>query len=245
MLIILKDSLYDTCFLNIIINFPNQFSIMLVLCMSNEKVVEVFIKKHIPEIQGLILGGGKSTRMDGIDKIFIKYHGASQYVYLEKLMQSFCEAVFVSCNQDQAPLFSNAIPDSFLDLGPYGGLLSAFRKNPNVAWFSIACDMPLLNEEMLKKLISKRNPSKIATCFYNPGTASPEPLITIWEPRAYSILLHYLSLGYSSIQKVLLKNKIEIEVVKLDEEEVLFNANTPEERDEVMKILSRITLIKE
>ena len=126
--------------------------------------------------------------------------------------------------------------DSFVGLGAYGGLLSAFQKDPNAAWFSVACDIPLLNEETLDKLFSKRNPSRLATCFYNSETEFPEPLITIWEPRAYPVLLKYLSLGYSCTRKVLINN--DVEVVKLENEEVLLNANTPLEQEQVMALLS-------
>ena len=213
-----------------------------VFSMTDEKTIGDFIKiivqNRTPEIQGLILGGGKSTRM-GVDKIFMKYHGTSQYTYLRNLMASLCKEVFVSCRPDQASLFSDTITDSFLGLGAYGGLLSAFQKNPNSAWFSIACDVPLLNKETLEKLVSRRNPSKVATCFYNSETTFPEPLITIWEPEAYPVLLHYLSLGYSCARKVLINS--DVEIVKLDNEEVLLNANTSKERDKAIGILSKTT----
>ncbi|TVZ27130.1 molybdopterin-guanine dinucleotide biosynthesis protein A [Gillisia sp. Hel_I_86] len=211
-----------------------------VFLLTDEKIISGFVKKlvenRIPKIQGLILGGGKSTRM-GVDKVFMKYHGVSQHTYLQEILSPFCEDVFVSCRPDQASLFPDAITDSFLGLGAYGGLLSAFQKNPDSAWFSIACDIPLLNKETLEALVSKRNPSKVATCFYNSETDFPEPLITIWEPRAYAVLLHYLSLGYSCPRKVLINS--DVEIVKLENEDVLLNANTSKERDKVLELLSK------
>ncbi len=199
------------------------------------KVINDFLDNRMPLVKGLILGGGKSTRM-GVDKLSLTYHNVPQYEYLNNIMMPLCSEVFVSCRSEQELSFPNIVVDSFVGLGAYGGLLSAFQKDPNAAWFSVACDIPLLNKETLDKLFSKRNPSKLATCFYNSETEFPEPLITIWEPRAYPVLLKYLSLGYSCTRKVLINNNVE--VVKLQNEEVLLNANTPLEQEQVMALLS-------
>lgn len=201
-------------------------------------LVKAFLEGRTPEMNGLILGGGKSTRM-GTDKAFLDYHGLPQHAYLENILSAFCTEVFVSCREDQESLFKKPITDSFLGLGAYSGLLSAFREDPNKAWFSVACDVPLLDKETLEKLVSNRNPAKIATCFYNSETAFPEPLITIWEPRAYPVLLHYMSMGYSCPRKVLINN--DVEIVKLEDEDVLLNANTAEERERALNKLSDTT----
>ena len=121
-------------------------------------------------------------------------------------------------------------------MGPFGAILSAFQTNPNAAWLVAACDQPLIDAGVLKELISKRNPSKYATAFYNPETDFPEPLITIWEPRAYSELLHFLSLGYSCPRKVLINS--DIELLELEDSLVLKNANTPEEYEQLKRLVS-------
>ncbi|MBK6976844.1 MAG: NTP transferase domain-containing protein [Cytophagaceae bacterium] len=71
----------------------------------------------------------------------------------------------------------------FLQMGPYGAILSAFKFNPNVAWLVLACDMPLVGKNEIDFLIQNRNPSKIATACYNPETNFPDPLFTIWGPK--------------------------------------------------------------
>ena len=201
-----------------------------------KKLVEKFLKDRLPKIKGLILGGGKSTRM-GVDKAFLDYHGKPQHLYLKEELAALCEATYVSCREDQADLFPNALPDTFLHLGAYGGILSAFQQDPNAAWYSVACDVPLLKKETLEILVKERDSSKLATCFYNSETSFPEPLITIWEPRAYPVLLHYMSMGYSCARKVLINN--DVKVVKLENEEVLLNANTMDEREKALEMLSK------
>lgn len=201
-----------------------------------KKLVANFLDERLPKIKGLILGGGKSTRM-GVDKAFLDYHGKPQHLYLKDELATLCEATYVSCREDQAQLFPNALPDTFLHLGAYGGILSAFQKDPNAGWFSVACDVPLLNKHTLEKLVAQRDPTKLATCFYNSETGFPEPLITIWEPRAYPVLLHYTSMGYSCARKVLINN--DVKVVKLENEEVLLNANTMNEREKALELLQK------
>ncbi|MGA0212736.1 MAG: molybdenum cofactor guanylyltransferase, partial [Flavobacteriaceae bacterium] len=85
-------------------------------------------------------------------------------------------------------------------------------------------------------LVEGRNPNKLATCFYNSQTQFPEPLITLWEPKAYPVLLDFLSRGYSCPRKVLINSSIEM--LTLEDEKVLFNANTPEDKFKATKVLS-------
>ena len=57
-----------------------------------------------------------------------------------------------------------------------------------------------------------------------------EPLVTIWEPKSYPILLSYLAQGYSCPRKVLINSEVEIVEVA---DELICNVNTPEEFEQV------------
>ncbi len=192
---------------------------------------------NVPRLNGLVLAGGKSERM-GQDKGLMDYHGLPQREYLYELMDSFTEQTFMSCRPDQLHEFEGkypAIPDSISDLGPFGAIISAFREYPNHAWLVVACDIPLVNQSTLMELVENRNPSMVATAFYNQETNFPDPLITIWEPKAYPQLLHFLSLGYSCPRKVLINSRTE--VLHPGDPNALLNANSPEEYEKVMKLL--------
>lgn len=195
------------------------------------------MKWSIPQLNGLVLVGGKSERMKK-DKGLIDYHGKAQREVMYDLLSKLCHSSSYAIRSDQANQFTeevNIIEDKFIGLGPYGAILSAFQLDPNAAWLVTACDQPLLDVETLKFLISKRNPSKFATAFYNPETDFPEPLVTIWEPRAYAQLLYFLSLGYSCPRKVLINS--DIELVELEDSKVLKNANTPEEYNQLKQLM--------
>jgi len=193
------------------------------------------VKNNIPPIKGLVLAGGKSERMQR-DKKQINYHGKAQHEFMFDLLNNHVSKTYFSVRKvEQTQDHDLCLPDSFEGLGPYGGILSAFRFDPNSAWLVTACDQPFLTAAIIKLLVEKRDPSKVATTFYNPATDFPEPLVTIWEPKAYAYLLHFLSLGYSCPRKVLINT--DIELIKLADASVLRNVNTPQEYELAAKEL--------
>ncbi|OGX83287.1 hypothetical protein BEN47_17540 [Hymenobacter lapidarius] len=184
----------------------------------------------VPVLRGLVLAGGRSERMQ-TDKGALHYHALDQRQHTAALLGEFCPDVRVSVRPDQAtdlPAGLTALPDTFLNLGPLGGLLSAFQADPNAAWLVLACDLPFLTRTTLDFLVTNRQASRAATALRSPWNDFPEPLVTIWEPRSYGQLLRFLSLGYSCPRKALINSDIELLSPPVPEE--LRNVNTPEER---------------
>ncbi len=182
-----------------------------------------------PALNGLVLVGGRSTRMQ-TDKSRLSYvAGKKHYQHLADLMQPFCQQIYVSVrDEEQAQAYElPAITDKFIGLGPYGGILSAFMHNPNTAWLVLAVDLPLIDTPTLEKLTADRDIHKTATCFIDPQEEFPEPLISIWEPRAYPVMLDFLSKGYSCPRKVLINS--DIHLITDRNPKALTNVNTPEE----------------
>ncbi len=201
---------------------------------EKQKIAEFILGKMLvatSPLNGLVLAGGKSVRM-GMDKGAIDYHGKPQREYMADLLSQFCEETYLSVRPNQGVESVNALlEDKYLGLGPYGAILSAFQKNPNSAWLVVACDLPLLNEESLQFLVENRNASEVATAFHNSETSFPEPLITIWEPRSYPILLQFLAQGFSCPRKVLINSVIEL--LHVDDERILMNVNDKEGLEKV------------
>ena len=124
-------------------------------------------------------------------------------------------------------IFANKIiEDKFVDLGAFGAICSAFQRNPNKAWLVMASDLPFVNTEVIQMLLKHRNPAKIATAIKGKSKPFVEPLITIYEPKAYPILLSYLAQGYSCPRKVLINS--DVEIVEIDDD-FIRNINTPED----------------
>lgn len=181
-----------------------------------------------PKLKGLILAGGKSTRM-GEDKGLLNYHGKPQREYLFELLTTLGVATFLSCRTEQEDsIMQPTISDKFTGLGPFGAILSAFQDDPNAAWLVVACDLPFANEEAVNQLIKARDTSKTGTAFFNSETNFPDPLFTIYEPKTYATMLQYLALGYSCPRKVLINS--ETKIIQPLDASILQNINTPEER---------------
>ncbi len=199
--------------------------------------IQRFLAERVPPLYGLVLSGGQSSRMKK-DKGSLDYRGISQREYLYGLLSKQCKKTFISCNDKQASDIAEnlpIIPDSFLDLGPMGGILSALQTHPDAAWLTIACDLPYLSERTIEYLVQNRNPSKTATAFLDTAGEFPEPLITIWEPKSYAVLLQFLSQGYSCPRKALINS--DIELLKAPDEKEFLNANYPEEYEDALRDL--------
>jgi len=193
-----------------------------------------------PVLNGLVLAGGKSTRM-GKPKDQINWHGKEQRYYLADLLAPLCDKVYISCRADQSLDFDPSylfLSDSFSDIGPLAGVLSAFRCNPAAAWIVIACDLPLLDSYSIELLIKSRNADKFATAYQNPTDHLPEPMITIWEPQSYPILNDCLATGDTSLRRALINN--DTFIIKPLKPEILLNVNTPDEQLKASEILKKL-----
>lgn len=194
---------------------------------------------NVAKLNGVVLAGGKSLRM-GQDKGTIAWHGMPQREYVAELLSKFCETTYISCRDEQQIVNSSypILPDSYIGMGPYGAILSAFAKEPGSAWLVVACDLPLLGEKTLQQLIDNRHPAAIATTFESPYDGLPEPLITIWEPKAFPYLLSLADEGYKCPRKALIKSD-NVRIIKAEYPGALMNTNTPEDATAVREILQK------
>ncbi|MEM1123797.1 MAG: NTP transferase domain-containing protein [Bacteroidota bacterium] len=219
-------------------HLPNLSTIPTLNLSDTAKIID-FLRQslvdNLPPLYGLVLAGGKSQRM-GQNKGLIDYHGKPQREYMADLLSAVCEQTFLSVRTSQDEISDYSfLEDTFSGLGPFGAIASAFRRVPNAAWLVVACDLPLLNQATLKTLVDARNPSAVATAFNSPVTEFPEPLICIWEPKSYPILLQFLTQGYSCPRKVLINSNVHL--LDASDPQCLMNVNRPEEMKEVQQLL--------
>ena len=196
--------------------------------------IHSLIQEKIAPVKGLVLVGGKSTRM-GQDKSKLNYFGKPQKeIAKEVLENSKLETYYAVQNVSES---KQEIFDTFLNLGPFGAICSAFQKDPNAAWFVLATDVPFVNDEIIQLVLKHRNPSKVATAIKGKSKEFVEPLIAIYEPKAYSILLQYLAQGYSCPRKVLINS--DVEIVEVDDD-FIRNINTPQAFEDAKKEIQEL-----
>lgn len=152
-------------------------------------------------MKGLLLVGGKSSRM-GTDKAaLILRDGISQRERGLELLGKVCDQVFLSTSSDSGE--PNTIPDTFGPIGPLGAIASAQKADPDTAWLVLACDLPLLEEEHLKSLISNRDQNQNATYFISASDGLPEPLCAIWEASSAAAVRSAIENGQACPRSVL------------------------------------------
>lgn len=184
----------------------------------------------IPELFPLVLTGGKSMRM-GQDKSLMIYQHKAQYLQVFDLFSALNLVTYISCRAEQIPQYDwpaqQIIADRMLEVGPLAGLISAWMKNPEAAWLTVACDMPRLGRESIEQLIAVRSAHSIATSLCIDDQKLPEPMVTIWEPRSYPLVMQAISAGTTCPRKILQTNGAA--VVRAHFPEQLSNVNTPED----------------
>lgn len=211
---------------------------------ARSTLMEQFKKGHLPQVKGLILAGGRSTRM-GRDKGLIEWHGLPQRIYLAEMLDTIGIRTFISCRPDQALEMPDQplIVDKYPDTGPLGAIASAFAEEPSTAWLVVACDMPFLNTSALRFLLDARRPDFAATAFRSPAFPDdvPDPMLAIWEPSVMPVLTTCMRKGKRSARHVLTAAGAFL----LDPPDpiVLTNTNTPEEFAFVEPLLKEIVLL--
>jgi molybdenum cofactor guanylyltransferase len=190
-------------------------------------------------LYGLVLAGGRSTRM-GEDKATLAYPGTTQLDWAFALLKPFVERGFISVRADQTndPVRSRykQIVDTRDNLGPIAGIAAAQQQHPDAAWLVLACDLPFLDSGTLEHLIAERQPARLATAYRSSHDGLPEPLCAIYEPASRAPLAAYIASGKQCPRKFLAQS----DVALIDEPNprALDNINTPAEHGAALNVLS-------
>ena len=138
---------------------------------------------NVPRIHGLVLAGGRSSRMKR-DKASIEFRaGETQLDAAMKLLEGRVARAYVSVRDDQKDDPARARYPRIVDRGdiegPIAGISAAFASSADVAWLVIACDLPFLDAQTLDTLLLARDPGFDATAFRSSHDGLPEPLCAI------------------------------------------------------------------
>jgi molybdenum cofactor guanylyltransferase len=191
-------------------------------------------------LYGLVLAGGRSTRMQR-DKALLEYAGRSQLERAVELLTPLVERVFVSVRPDQTrdPLRARfaQIVDSGEVAGPIAGIVAAQARHPDAAWLVLACDLPLLDQETLAHLLRSRRPDRQATAYRSAHDGLPEPLCAIYEPSSRDALRAHVAGGRDCPRKFLIN--ADTELIDQPQPGALDNVNTPKDYGSATRRLLR------
>jgi molybdopterin-guanine dinucleotide biosynthesis protein A len=172
-----------------------------------------------------ILGGGKASRLGGIDKGSLRLNGVSLRDRLHKLAPLFAETLNVGGPED-AP--GRYVPDTEPRRGVPGGILAALGATSTPWLCVVACDMPFIEPAALK-LLRQAAADHEVSAFCTDGDLQPLPcwlrtaLKERWAPK-----LHENPSLKSLLSESLLNTVSEATLLSVDaERRTVVSVNTP------------------
>jgi len=117
---------------------------------------------HIPNVTGVILAGGQSSRM-GSNKALLPFQGGR---FIEAIYRQFAELFPEVLLVTNTPEQYNFLPcrkvaDLYPGLGALAGLHAGLHHAANPYIFAVACDMPWLNNTLIRRLAAQRHAADV------------------------------------------------------------------------------------
>ena len=188
-------------------------------------------------ITGIILAGGKSRRM-GHDKTHIIVDGESLLDKSISFLENFCNEIIISSNAGNLNFPGiKIVPDEITNLGPIGGIYSSLKVSQSNVNLFIAPDMPYLNEELIRFLLSNAVNDKISAIVLPDGKI--EPLCAVYPRNIISNIESFIKSGNKKLIDLL--NKLEFNQVKLKgtesfySDKLFMNINYPEDLEKYLE----------
>jgi molybdopterin-guanine dinucleotide biosynthesis protein A len=194
----------------------------------------------ISPLYGLVISGGLSTRM-GADKSLINYHGKPQRYYLYDMLTTLCGKAVISCNKIQAkeiPERYGVIIDSdkYEQIGPMGGLLSAFEKYHEASFLVVGCDYPFIKAADVQILIDSYKTSDLASTYYNEKEQIREPLLGLYKAGCNELLSKQFGQKDYSLNRFL-KNVNSVKILP-SSPEIIQSVDNPEQYQDALNTIN-------
>ncbi len=174
-------------------------------------------------ITGIILSGGKSTRM-GSNKAMLSFNGKKMIEYGISAMKEVCRTVIIGANTQAYNAFNiPVVPDNYQNMGPLAGLEACLRHSQTRKNLITPCDTPFLNVEFLKTIISNIENYDAVVPILKDGKI--EPLTGYYSKDILPIIVSQIENGDYKIQNLL--KAINTKYIVVENVSVLKNINTP------------------
>ena len=190
-----------------------------------------------------VLAGGQSRRM-GQDKALMEVGGRALIEHVLEAANPFAtETIIVASERPEYERFgTRVIPDKFPRSGSLGGIYTALSESTTQYCLVLACDMPLVNPDLLRYMASLERDYDALVPSLPPDRADQgegetlETLHAIYSRNCLPAIERQLNAGVFKIigffSEVRVK-KLSEDVIREFDPQLLsfFNANTPEEFD--------------
>jgi len=198
------------------------------------------IPKH--EIAGVILAGGRATRMGGQDKGLLLIQGQPMVVRICEILRPQVETLYINANRNQSqyarltgcPLVSDHIGHF---AGPLAGMAAALNICTLPYLIAVPCDSPFVAPDLVKRLYLslQQQQAEIAMAMQD---GKPQPVFVMLSTHLLPSLTLFLESGGHKIINWYYQHRV-AEVDFSDRAEMFENINTPQEQDRIEQVLGQ------
>jgi molybdenum cofactor guanylyltransferase len=190
------------------------------------------IKAPRPPITGIVLAGGRATRMGGMDKGLVELAGQPMIARVLARLAPQVDHILVNANRnmDRYAAFGwPVVPDSDTGfLGPLAGLVAGLRASETPLVLTVPCDSPLVAPDLAKRLYEAmdREGAEIAVAFDGEWL---QPVFMLVHRKVLESLEGFLAQGGRKIDRWLEQHPL-ARADFSDRRESFVNVNDPSER---------------
>jgi molybdopterin-guanine dinucleotide biosynthesis protein A len=197
------------------------------------------MNKDTQAVTGLILAGGRGSRMGGTDKGLQNFHGlplALQTLMRLQLQSQPLKEVLINANRNLAAYKSLGVPvwpdsiDGFA--GPLAGFLTGLERCETPLLLTVPCDTPLFPLDLLERLLAALKAQDadlaMAAAPEADGTVRPQPVFCLLKTELLESLVKFTQSGGRKIDAWTAQHRCAIVPFDLpgDSPQAFSNANT-------------------
>ena len=192
-----------------------------------------------PGITGLILAGGRGSRMGGIDKGLQNFRGlplALQALKRLQLQSQPLQEVLINANRNLSAYESLGVPvwpdsiDGFA--GPLAGFVTGLERCQTPLLLTVPCDTPLFPRDLVERLVHALDSDgadlAMAAAPEADGTVRPQPVFCLLKTELLESLVKFTQGGGRKIDAWTAQHRCAIVPFDLpgDNPQAFANANT-------------------
>jgi len=180
----------------------------------------------------IILAGGKSSRM-GTDKGMLSINDQTMLEHICKQLRGTFSQILISAGDAEKYSFAGfeVVRDKISSQGPLMGIASALEASANEINFVVACDIPHIEMDCVRKMLTEARGADIVVP--TTGDKKYEPLFAIYRKSALDAIKRTLRKGERKISEVF--DKCEVKYIDLGKADWLININTLAEYEEFQR----------
>jgi len=193
----------------------------------------------IPDITGLILAGGRASRMGGVDKGLQEYRGVPLARHALQRLAPQVGKLMINANRNLAVYQSMRVPvwpDEDPDYpGPLAGMLAGLTHCATSYLVSVPCDTPNFPLDLVERLARGliENDGEMATAYTREGAAAlfPQPVFCLMKVSLLESLSAFVKSGQRKTG--LWASQQRSAKVVFEDSNAFFNANTLAELEQL------------